>query len=80
MAKELAKPLINALGSRPWTEKQSNSDIANKVVELENFKASNGWMEKFKLRHSIVFKENQGESADIDMDSLKNWQVRLVFV
>lgn len=64
----------NALGHRPWTEEQSKSEMALKVVELENFKASGGWLDKFKARHSIVFKSNQGEAAEIDVEALSNWQ------
>jgi hypothetical protein len=42
--------------------------------KIDGFKASQGWMENFKHRHSIVFKKNQGESAEINIDSLNNWQ------
>jgi hypothetical protein len=41
---------------------------------LENFKASDGWLQLFKRRHSIVFKSVQGEAADVDIEGLKAWQ------
>lgn len=52
--------------------------MAMKVNELENFKASGGWLDKFKVRHSIVFKSNQGEAAEIDLEELENWQEEIL--
>jgi hypothetical protein len=43
-------------------------------MSIEGFKASEGWLERFKHRHSIVFKRIQGESAEINMVNLNNWQ------
>jgi hypothetical protein len=43
-------------------------------MSIEGFKESEGWLEKFKQRHSIVFKRIQGESAEINMVNLNNWQ------
>uniref|UniRef100_A0A915EB41 HTH CENPB-type domain-containing protein n=1 Tax=Ditylenchus dipsaci TaxID=166011 RepID=A0A915EB41_9BILA len=50
--------------------------LEKKAVEFEIFKASDGWLRKFKHRHSISFQENQAEAADIDLEKLRNWQVR----
>ena len=38
------------------------------------FKASNGWLEKFKKRNFIRFKKLQGEAGDIDNTALNLWQ------
>lgn len=44
------------------------------LLGVVNFKASDGWLGKFKQRHSIVFKGNQGEAAEINLVELGNWQ------
>jgi hypothetical protein len=41
---------------------------------VENFKGSQGWIDRFKKRHSVVFKTVQGEAGDVDMASLSTWQ------
>jgi Tc5 transposase DNA-binding domain len=40
-------------------------EIAN-LFGLNGFKASSGWLTRFKLRHSISLKRIQGEAGDID--------------
>ena len=35
-------------------------------LKVENFKASNEWLEKFKLCHNINFKKISGESKSVD--------------
>jgi Tc5 transposase DNA-binding domain len=41
---------------------------------FNDFRGSNGWLDKFKKRHSIVFKTLQGESAAVDVQALSEWQ------
>ena len=36
-------------------------------LEIEDFKASEGWLDKFKARHNIKFKQISGESASVDL-------------
>lgn len=43
-------------------------------IEEKDFKASEGWLTGFKERHSIVFKQPQGEAGDIDMEAVDNWR------
>lgn len=38
-------------------------EIAEKL-KIPDFKTSNGWLEKFSTRHSIVFRKVTGEAAD----------------
>lgn len=44
------------------------------LLKIEGFKASNGWLDNFKERHGIVFKEVQGEAAAVDMEAVDNWR------
>lgn len=44
------------------------------LLGVQGFKASEGWLGKFKHRHSIAFRSNQGEAGEIDMEALGNWQ------
>ena len=44
-----------------------------KAVEenrINDFKANKGWLDRFRKRHSILFKTNQGEAAGIDKSAL----------
>jgi hypothetical protein len=41
---------------------------------LENFKASRGWLDRFRFRNAISFKRLHGEAAEIDDDALRQWQ------
>jgi hypothetical protein len=43
-------------------------------IDEKEFKASIGWLDGFKKRHGIVFKQPQGEAGDIDMEAVENWR------
>jgi hypothetical protein len=38
---------------------------------FRKFKASNGWLDKFKNRHCITFRYLSGESAQVDPDTVE---------
>ncbi|UYV61164.1 hypothetical protein LAZ67_1003664 [Cordylochernes scorpioides] len=40
----------------------------------DNFKASNGWLEKFKARRNIAFKQLHGEAGSVDANSVATWK------
>ncbi|CAF1413160.1 unnamed protein product, partial [Rotaria sordida] len=41
------------------------------------FKASNGWLEKFRRRHNISHRVISGESSSVDVTSVNDWIQRL---
>ncbi|KAK6166482.1 hypothetical protein SNE40_023159 [Patella caerulea] len=46
-------------------------------LELENFKASNGWLRSFLSRHNIVFGCMSGERADVDMGVVDDFKSKV---
>ncbi|GFN91634.1 tigger transposable element-derived protein 6 [Plakobranchus ocellatus] len=50
-----------------WSSMEINLGVAG-------FQASNGWLEKFKQRHGIVFKVACGESASVDTTVVEDWK------
>ena len=43
----------------------------------DDFKASNGWLEKFRIRHGIHHRIISGESATVDVTTVDEWKKRL---
>lgn len=44
---------------------------------IQNFSGSEGWLEKFKKRHNLVFRKICGESASVDTNICENWKNEL---
>ena len=51
------------------------SEVNECAMELNknNFTASNGWLKSFCDRHQIKFSSLHGESADVNVDAVKQW-------
>jgi hypothetical protein len=47
------------------------------IIGLNNFKASNGWLEAFRNRHYIQFHLMSGESAEMDENVVNHWKQNL---
>lgn len=54
---------------------QSKAENFAEILHIKDFKCSNGWLERFKQRHSIVFKKpsRRGESANVETSNVKEW-------
>ncbi len=44
-----------------------------KELGYDKFKASDGWIAKFKLRYNVAFKTLSGESASVPEESVSKW-------
>ena len=47
------------------------------LICIPDFNASNGWLEKFRLRHNIDFRVLRGESADLDESAASTFKCRI---
>lgn len=47
------------------------------ALGIENFSASNGWLDRFRIRNNITFRSLCGEAADVDLSLCEDWQERL---
>ena len=57
--------------------KEKAQEIAE-YLEISEFNVSQGWLTRFKDRHSIVFKTIQGEAGAVDFESLRDWQEKVL--
>ncbi|XP_049302022.1 tigger transposable element-derived protein 6-like [Bactrocera dorsalis] len=51
-------------------------EIAGKLG-VPNFKASDGWLDKWRLRNNVSFKCISGEAADVNQDDVEQFQTKL---
>jgi hypothetical protein len=42
-------------------------------LNIDNFKASNGWLHRYKMRHDVGYRVVSGESGSISQDSVDYW-------
>lgn len=56
--------------------KEKALEIA-KQLGVTDFTASNGWLERFWVRHNIVFRSICGEAGDVNDATCEDWKDRL---
>ncbi|GBM05390.1 Tigger transposable element-derived protein 6 [Araneus ventricosus] len=52
---------------------QEKAREVGESFRLETFKASNGWLEKFRTRHNISFKQICGEEKSVNPNEVTDW-------
>ena len=63
---------INATVSGPVM--QTKAELIAAELGVVDFKASSGWLTRFKRRHGIVYKSVCGEAASVDETVVSDWQ------
>lgn len=51
--------------------------VAAQMGMGQEFKASNGWLEKFKIRYNIKGMTVSGESGEVREETVQSWKERL---
>jgi hypothetical protein len=61
----------------PGPKLQAKARETAQRLHVENFQASNGWLESFRTRHNINFRFLSGESAAVDMAAVEDCKSKL---
>jgi hypothetical protein len=51
--------------------------MAAELGDIDGFKASNGWLDRFKSRYNIQFRVISGEAASVNSETIEDWTSRL---
>ena len=62
--------------SGPMIQEQAR-EYAKELHKDEDFKAFNGWLDRFKSRHNIGGSKLSGEQASVDPETVHSWKERL---
>ena len=55
-------------------------EIGKQLYGSDKFKASNGWLEKFRTRYNINFRVISGESRAVNQNTIDDWKSRLLSI
>ena len=58
-------------------EEAMNIKQSLNLPELDGFKASEGWLDQWKLSHGIKEKQISGESLDVSQTTVESWMERI---
>jgi hypothetical protein len=57
--------------------KEKATEIAKKL-KISDFTSSNGWLDRFRKRHGIVYRQISGESESVDKSCVSTWLMQLL--
>ena len=52
--------------------------LVSNLYHSNEFKESNGWLDKFRTRYNINFRVISGESRTVNKDTIIDWESRLL--
>lgn len=52
-------------------------DLVGKLECGEEFKCSNEWFSRFKVRRSLTYLKDRGESGSVDEEVMSNWRLHM---
>ena len=58
---------------------EKGAEIAQ-LMGLSDFKASNGWLDRWKTRHNIKSRVISGESGEVRAETVESWFERLPLI
>lgn len=56
---------------------KEKADLVALRLGIDGFKASNGWLDRFKKRNNIVYSRSCGESSTVDVSTVQEWKETL---
>lgn len=59
-----------------WSMLQEEAKLIAEKLEISDFVASNGWLEKFKQKYSICNKTVAEEAGDVSKETMESWNER----
>ena len=75
-----AQPAKHIPISGPLLQEKARQIAEELGLQPDEFKASNGWLEKFRNRHMIGYRQISGESAGVCATTTEEWKHRLTTI
>ena len=71
------KSVSHMRGSQERKEEARSIKQSLNLPELDVFKASEGWLDKWKLSHGIKEKQISSESLDVSQTTVESWMEQI---